>query len=101
MLTHFLMGLFHKRCPHCKQQVHEQGDEAVQRFGKWFCSELHADIYESDLYEALQTVHCRHAMCHGEYVPLPEAVDMNLSPGYSRERAHLEHERARCFARLF
>ncbi len=100
MLRNLFSGLFRRRCPLCKQEVHEQGDAAVQRFGKWFCSEMHADLYELDLYEALQTVHCRHAACHGEYVPLPEAVGMNLSPGHSRELAHLEPERGRCFARL-
>jgi hypothetical protein len=100
MLMNFFAGLFHKRCPLCKQEVQVQGNAVVQRFGKWFCSELHADLYELDLYEALQTVHCHHATCHGEYVPLPEAVGMDLSPGHNRELAHLVHAHERCLARL-
>jgi hypothetical protein len=100
MLMHLFSGLFRKRCPLCKQEVQVQGNAAVKRFGKWFCSESHADLYELDLYEALQTVHCHHATCHGEYVPLPEAVGMDLPPGHNRELMHLEHARERCLARL-
>jgi hypothetical protein len=77
MLISFFTGLFHKRCPLCKQEAHKGGNVAVQRLGKWFCSEQHADLYEMDLYEALQAVHCRHVGCHGRYVPLPEAVSLD------------------------
>ena len=52
---------------------------AVQRFGRWFCSEVHADLYESDLYEALQTAQCHHMACYGNLGPLPGAVSRNLS----------------------
>ena len=99
MLMNLFTGLFHKRCPFCKQEVHIQGDEAVQRFGKWFCSEIHADVYESNLFEALHTVHCRHAGCHGEHVPLPEAVCMHFSPRQAPELAHVEQGHERCFPR--
>jgi hypothetical protein len=99
MLTHFFASLFRKRCPLCKAEVHEQSTGAVQRFGKWCCSKEHADLYELNLYEALKTVHCHHAACHGEYVPLPDAVSLNLSPGHDRELSHVEQERQRCFAR--
>jgi hypothetical protein len=95
MLMNRFTGLFRRRCPLCKQDVHTQGDAAAQRFGKWFCSKAHADLYELELYEALRTMHCHHAGCHGEYVPLPEAVGM----GFSRpnvELARLREERARC-----
>jgi hypothetical protein len=79
MLMNLVAGLFRKRCPLCKQEVQVQGRGAVKRFGKWFCSTLHADLYELDLYEALRTVHRRHTGCHGAHGPLPEAGDMNLS----------------------
>jgi hypothetical protein len=26
----------------------------VQRFGKWYCSEMHADLYELELYEVYE-----------------------------------------------
>jgi hypothetical protein len=80
MLLNFFAGLFHKRCMFCKQIVHEHGGTAVQRFGKWYCSEIHADLYELELYEALRTVHCRHVGCHGAYVPWREAEDTDCSP---------------------
>jgi hypothetical protein len=99
MLMNLFTGLFHKRCPFCKQEVHMQGDEAVRRFGKWFCSEIHADVYELNLFEALHTVHCRHAGCHGEHVPLPEAVSMHFSPRQVPELAHVERDHERCFPR--
>jgi hypothetical protein len=70
-----------------------QGSAAVQRFGKWFCSEMHADLYEMELYEALRTVHCHHAACHGEYVPLPEAVGTDFSRP-NTEQAHLKEDLA-------
>jgi hypothetical protein len=50
MLLNFFTRLFHKRCPLCKQEVHEQNRSAVQRFGKWYCSGMHADLYELELY---------------------------------------------------
>ena len=94
MLTNLFAGLFHKRCPLCKQEAHAQGDGAVRRFGKWFCSELHADLYELELYEALRSVHWRHAACHGEHVPLPEALGMPFVPELCVELVHAEdHER--------
>jgi hypothetical protein len=95
MLINRFTGLFRRRCPLCKQEVSMQGGAAVQRFGKWFCSKAHADLYELELYEALRTVHCHHAACHGEYVPLPEAV----GTGFSRpnaEQAHLKEDLAGC-----
>jgi hypothetical protein len=99
MLMSFIIGLFHKRCPLCKQEVHEAGGEAVQRFGKWFCSEIHADLYELNLYEALHTVRCHHVGCHGEYVPLPEAMGIHFSPRQVPELAHVEGDQERCFPR--
>jgi hypothetical protein len=94
MLTNLFAGLFHKRCPLCKQEV--QGSAAVQRFGKWFCSKLHADLFELDLYEALRSVRCHHAACHGKHVPLPEAVGMYFSPRPGVERAQADHDDERC-----
>jgi hypothetical protein len=90
MLTHLFSGLFHKRCPLCKQEVHAQSQAVVPRFGKWFCSEMHADLYELDLYEALSSVRCHHAACHGKHVPLPEAVGGPFSPRLCEELAHAE-----------
>jgi hypothetical protein len=80
MLLNLFVGLFHKRCPLCRQEVHEQDGTVVRRFGKWYCSEMHADLFELELYEALRTVHCRHVGCHGAHVPLPEAVGKDCSP---------------------
>jgi hypothetical protein len=100
MLLNRFIGLFHKRCPLCKQEVHEQGGEVVQRLGKWFCTEVHADRYEWELYEALHTVHCRHVGCHGQYVPLPEAVDMDGALGDNLERGRLRERRGRCVTHL-
>ena len=97
MLLNFFTRLFHKRCPLCKQEVHEQSDRAVQRFGKWYCSEMHADLYELELYEALRTVHCRHAGCHGEHVPLPAAMGIDCSPRQNLELVRLKRDRERCF----
>jgi len=96
MPRHFFTRLFHKRCPLCKQEVREQGDSAVQRFGKWYCSEVHADLYELDLYEALRTVHCRHAGCHGEHVPLPAAIGIDCSPQQNPTLARFEEDRQQC-----
>jgi hypothetical protein len=96
MLINLFAGLFHKRCPLCKQEVHEQGDSVVQRFGKWYCSEMHADLYELELYEALRTVHCRHAGCHGQHVPLPEAVDRDCSPEQNPTVVRFEEDHQKC-----
>ena len=95
MLTHLFAGLFHKRCPLCSAEVREQGAAAVQRVGKWFCSEQHADLYELHLYESLYRVYRRHAARHGGHVPLPEAVRTTFFPGYGRGPAHWQpdHER--------
>jgi hypothetical protein len=90
MLTNLFAGLFHKRCPFCKQEVDAQGNGAVRRLGKWCCSELHADLYELELYEVLRSVHRHHAACHGEHVPLPEALGMHFSPGPCVELVHAE-----------
>jgi hypothetical protein len=87
MLMNLFAGLFRKRCPLCKQEVQVQGRGAVKRFGKWFCSTLHGDLYELDLYEALRTMHCRHTGCHGAHVPWPEAGDMDISPKQDLELA--------------
>jgi hypothetical protein len=92
MLLNLFVGLFHKRCPLCKQEVHEQSGTAVHRIGKWYCSEMHADLFELELYEALRTVHCHHVGCHGEHVPLPEAVGMDCSPRQSPEPARVEED---------
>jgi hypothetical protein len=97
MLMHLFAGLFHKRCPLCKQEVHGQANPAVQRFGKWCCSETHADLYELELYEALRTVYCRHARWHGQHVPLPAAVNMACSPRPNLELACQQRNRDRCF----
>jgi hypothetical protein len=96
MLMNRFAYLLRKHCPLCKEEVQEQGDGAVQRFGKWFCSKVHADLYEWKLYEALRTVHCHHAGCHGEHVPLPEAVEMSLL-GRKMELADLRADCTRCF----
>jgi hypothetical protein len=96
MLMNLFAGLFHKRCPLCKEEVREQGNTAVHRFGKWYCSEMHADLYELELYEALRTVYCRHVGCHGEHVPIPEALAMDFSPSQHLELARLERNRQRC-----
>jgi hypothetical protein len=96
MLMDRFVGLFHKRCQLCKQEVEAPGDKVVQRLGKWFCSERHADLYELELYEALRTVHCRHAGCHGEYVPLPEALDISFSSGACLEQGCSRERPKRC-----
>jgi len=99
MLMHCFAGLFRKRCPLCRQEVQAQGDEAVQHFGKWFCSKVHADLYEYELYEALSTVHCHHTGCHGEHAPLSDAVDMSVSALQLALR-RLREARPRCFMPL-
>jgi hypothetical protein len=96
MLMNLFGGLFHKHCPLCKQEVHEQSDEAAQRFGKWFCCEMHADLYEFDLYEALGSVHCHHTACHGEHVPLPEAAGMRSSRRPCLKTVHAAQVHERC-----
>ena len=99
MLMHCFTGLFRKRCPLCRQEVQAHGDEAVQHFGKWFCSKMHADLYEWELYEALSTVHCHHTGCHGEHAPLSDAVDMSVS-AQKLELTRLREARAGCFTAL-
>jgi hypothetical protein len=99
MLMHCFTGLFRKRCPLCRQEVQAQGDETVQHFGKWFCSKVHADLYECELYEALRTVHCHHAGCHGEHVPLSDAVGLSASV-QNPELTRLREARPRCFTPL-
>jgi hypothetical protein len=73
----------------CKQEVQAQGRGAVKRFGKWFCSTPHADLYELNLYEDLRTVHGRHTGCHGAHVPWPEARAMDFSPPTALELANV------------
>ena len=97
MLLNLFAGLFRKHCPLCKLEVHAHCGGAVQRFGRWFCSENHADLYELELYDALRTVHCRHTSCHGEHVPLPEAVGLSFSPKQNFEAACPNEYRLRCF----
>jgi len=97
MLMNLFAGLFHKRCPLCKQEVHEQGDTAVYRLSKWYCSEMHADLYELELYEALRAVHCRHVRCHGEHAPFPESMGIDCSPWPNIELAGLKRNHKRCF----
>jgi hypothetical protein len=99
VLTNLFAGLFRKRCPLCKQEVPGQGNIAVQRLGKWFCCELHAELYEMGLYEALRTVYWGHAAYHGEHVPLPEAVGMNFLHGQGPEQACVEGRHGGCFHR--
>jgi hypothetical protein len=96
MLTNLFAGLFHRRCPLCKQEVPRPGSTAVQRFGKWFCSKRHADLYEFDLYEALRSVHYQHAARHGEHIPLPEAARMSFSPRPRMALAHAEQDHEPC-----
>src|SRR5262245_33235149 len=96
MQLNFLAGLFQKRCPLCKQIVHEHGGAMVQRFGKWYCSEIHADLYESELYEALRTVYCRHVGCHGSHVPWREAEDIDCSPQWNASSTHFKEDRQLC-----
>jgi hypothetical protein len=79
--------------PVCKQEAHEESGTAVHRFGKWYCSEMHADLYELKLYEAPRTVHCRHVGCHGAHVPLPEAVGIACSPWQNPVLACFEEDR--------
>lgn len=90
MLINLFAGLFHKRCPLCKQEVQTQGLSAVKRFGKWFCSTLHADFYEMDLYKALRTVHYRHTGCHEAQVPWPEGGGMDISLKQALELARAD-----------
>lgn len=96
MLMHLFTSLFHKRCPLCRQEVHQQGYGAVQRFGKWFCSEPHADLYELNLYEALYTVYRCHTARHSGHVPLPEALCLHFPPRHTRELAPLEPDHEHC-----
>lgn len=99
MLSSFLTGLFHKRCPVCKHEVHKESNEAVQRLGRWFCSEQHADLYEIELYEALRTVRCRHVGCHGQHVPLREAVKKDLPHRPTQELLPGREAPERCLPR--
>jgi len=91
--------LFRKRCPLCRQEVQAQGNEAVQQFGKWFCSKLHAERYECELAAALHTVHCHHVGCHGEHVPLSDVVRLSVSAPHT-EVTRLKEHRSRCFTPL-
>jgi len=93
MLLKLFVGLFHKHCPVCKQGAHEGSGTAVRRIGKWYCSEMHADLSERKLYEALRTVHCRHVGCPGAPVPLPEAVGLDRSPWQHPVQARFEGDR--------
>ena len=79
MLMNRFAGMFRKHCPLCKQAVQEQDDEAVQQLGRWFCSKVHADLYECELYKALCTVHCHRAGCPRAHAPLLDAVGMSVS----------------------
>ena len=96
MLLNFFAALLHKHCQLCKRTVHEQGGTAVRRFGKWYCSEIHADLYEFELYEALRTVHCRHVGCHGAHVPWPEAVIVDCSPQRHATLTRVREDRHPC-----
>ena len=88
-------GLFRKSCPLCRQEVHAHETHAVQHFGKWFCSKVHADLYEWQLYEALRTVHCQHAGCHGEHGPLSGTVNI-IGSTQTGKLAPLSKVRAEC-----
>ncbi len=44
------MGLFTKRCPICGMEVDKE--KAVEKFGKYFCSEDHAEEYRKKNAEA-------------------------------------------------
>jgi hypothetical protein len=96
MLTHLFTGLFHKHCPLCGKEVRAQSEAAVQRLGKWFCSEGHADIHELNLYEALSMVYRRHVASHGGHVPLPEALHLHFPPRHSQELTPLEPDHEKC-----
>jgi hypothetical protein len=96
MLLNLFAGLFRNRRPLCKQMVHEHGGTAVRRFGKWYCSEMHADLYELELYEALRTSYCRHVGCQSPYVPWPEAVNVDCSPKQHATLTHLKEDRHPC-----
>ena len=76
--------------------VHEHGGTEVRRFGKWYCSEMHADLYELELYEALRTVHCRHVGCQGPYVPWPESVSVDRSLQQHATLTRLKEDRHPC-----
>jgi hypothetical protein len=95
MLMCLLLSLFRKRCPQCRAEVHKEGHGVVQRFGRWFCSEVHADLYESDLFEVLQTARCHHRACHGGLGPLPGTVNLNLSLRRVSDLTDLEHHEDR------
>ena len=41
------LGLFKKHCPICGQDVEKE--KAVKRFGKYLCSEKHAEEYREKL----------------------------------------------------
>jgi hypothetical protein len=69
MLLNFFTRFFHKRCPFCSQEVHQEAGTAVHRFGRWYRPELHADRYELDPYKAVRAVHCHHVGCDGAHVP--------------------------------
>jgi hypothetical protein len=99
MLINCFAGLFRKRCPLCRQEVQVQGDGAVQHFGKWFCSKVHADLYECELYAALRTVHCHHAGCHGVHVPLSDAVGRSAA-AQNPELTCRRENRPHCFTPL-
>jgi len=41
------LGLFKKHCPICGKDVEK--DKAIKRFGKYFCSEEHAEEHRKKL----------------------------------------------------
>jgi hypothetical protein len=95
MLTYLFLRLFRKRCPRCRAEVHAEGHGVVQRFGRWFCSEVHADLYEANLYEVLQTARCHHMACHGDLGPLPGTGSLNLSLRRVSDLTGVEHDEDR------
>ncbi len=53
MMRKLVTRLFQRRCPICRTEVQSGSGGAVRCFGKWCCSQSHADAYECSLYEAL------------------------------------------------
>lgn len=59
-----VLGLFKKHCPVCGQDVEKE--KAVKRFGKYLCSEEHAEEYRKKLAKEESKTASRGGGCCGK-----------------------------------